>query len=725
MIAEQSTANSLPLRTRPVPTGAFRAFSAQEVEQSIPACFAQQVARTPERIAIQTASQLTFAALDRAANRLANAILKRRGDRAEPVAFLVSHGCPQIVAMFGALKAGKIYVPLGPDHPLARNRVVLEDAQPALLITDNAYRTLAEHLDGGHGCLLSLDDLAMAGNDNDPSLVLAPERPANLIYTSGSTGRPTGALHSHRNVLHAISKYINHHCISADDRMALLYSCAFAGAVADIFSATLSGATLLPFDLKGEGIARLGRWLCEMEITLYQSVPTVFRQFVVTLDGSESLGRLRLIRLGGETVTPRDVGLYRKHFPRGCLLAVSLAATEVLGIRFFFLDHDTPLSGPRVPVGYALEDTEVLILGEDGAPVEPGCVGEIAIRSPYLALGYWRDPARTQATFRADPERPGSRVYRTGDRGLLGPDGCLEHLGRIDQQVKVRGHRVEELCGQRLPHGALLSAPTVEQLACLLIGPYKKLNGSAIVKIGPAGAPPGLFFLHGDFNGGGLYCVGLARHLGNERAFYAVHPHGLSGQLPPASIEEMAADRLRELRRLQPEGPYLLAGHCNGGLVAFEMAHQLRNGGQRVALVAVIAPPPVRVGTSAAPSSPTTSADIQPLQDGSHHARRDEAPVAPSVTAPQSESEWRDCLARAYVQACARYVMQPLLGDVLFVLPRDDLPWNGPPQRWRGAADRVCVEIIPGAHLSMVAPRYLGNLAALLRRHIAQACLAP
>jgi len=259
------------------PTNPYQAFRFEEVEQSIPARFAQQVDREPGKTAVETAQErLTYGELNQAANRLATAILERSGAEAEPVAFLLTHGCPQIVAMFGILKAGKIYVALDPAYPPARSAAVLRDVRPGLLVTDNAHRLLAEQLSAD--CpLVNLDELS-AQSSTDPELALDPGRPATIVYTSGSTGKPSGLVHSHRNLLHATLKYTNNLHISRADRLILLYSCAFAGSVADIFSALLNGATLLPFDLKRQGISNLGSWLAAKDITLYQSVPTVFRQ---------------------------------------------------------------------------------------------------------------------------------------------------------------------------------------------------------------------------------------------------------------------------------------------------------------------------------------------------------------------------------------------------------------------------------------------------------------
>ena len=841
------------------PSNPFRMFLLEEVEQSIPTRFEQQAAGDPGKIAVGTVNQeLTYDELNQAANRLALAILELRGARAEPVAFLLNHGCPQIVAILGILKAGKIYVPLDPSHPQSRNVAVLENALPGLLVTDNANRRKAEGLKPNACQVLNLDDLGSASNIKNPELALAPDRPANIIFTSGSTGTVKGLVHSHRNILHTALKYTNNLHISQEDRMILLYSCTFAGSVADIFSCLLNGATLLPYDLRLQGIAQLSRWLTEKDITLYQSVPTVFRQFVATLSGAERFPHLRLLRLGGEAVTPGDVRLHRKVFPPSSLLAISFAATELLGMRLYFVDHELQISGPRVPVGYALQDTEVRILDTQGAPLGPNCIGEIEVCSPYLALGYWRDAEQTQSAFRPDPERPGWRRLRLGDLGLLRADGCMEFLGRSDFQVKIRGHRVEvaeieaallsldeikeavvvgresatggqrleayvvagkrpaptvsrlritlhellpdymipsafvmvdelpttasgkidrlalpsadtvrpdlsspylqpqdplqllltqiwqdclnvrpvgvcddffelggdsvlamdlvlrteELCGRKVPEGALLTARTVEQLARVLLVRETNPNCPPMIEVQKGNSARRLFFLHGDFNGGGIYCTSLARHIGHDQAFVAVHPHGLSDPRVPATIEEMAADRLRLIREYQPHGPYRLGGHCNGGLVAFEMAQQLVRQGERVEFLAIIAPP---VNVQVGPAQPSfASAGIYFYGVG---IRPQPAPV--DLTG-RSYLERRSDLLTVYENVCAHYVMKRYSGELVIILPQGDLATYGSPQRWAAAATRGQLHVLPGGHVTILTSSYVRGLAKLMRETLAK-----
>jgi acyl carrier protein len=152
---------------------------------------------------------------------------------------------------------------------------------------------------------------------------------------------------------------------------------------------------------------------------------------------------LRLLYCGAEALYKHDVDLYRQHFAPHCILVNSLGATEMKIFRQYFIDHATPMDAGSVPVGYAVQDNEVYIVDDQNTPLGPGEIGEIVVKSRYMAAGYWRQPALTQARFRPDPEGSTARLYYTGDLGLLHADGCLVHLGRRDFQVKIRGHRVE------------------------------------------------------------------------------------------------------------------------------------------------------------------------------------------------------------------------------------------------------------------------------------------
>ncbi|MFS8087174.1 MAG: AMP-binding protein, partial [Acidobacteriota bacterium] len=268
------------------------------------------------------------------------------------------------------------------------------------------------------------------------------DRPAYILYTSGSTGRPKGVIQNHRNVLHFIRVYANNLHINSTDRLTLLSSYCFDASVMDIYGALLNGATLYPIDIKRNGFAGLSEHVSNESITIYHSTPTVYRYFVETLTEPNGFPRLRLIVLGGEEVSRRDVELYGKHFSDDCILVNGLGPTESTVSLQNFIDKRTVDANESVPVGFAVENTEVLLLSDAGKPVE--IQGEIAIKSQHVALGYWRNPEATSAAF-IGPVNDGRawRTYKTGDLGRRLPDGSIRFEGRKDFQIKIRGFRVE------------------------------------------------------------------------------------------------------------------------------------------------------------------------------------------------------------------------------------------------------------------------------------------
>jgi amino acid adenylation domain-containing protein len=452
-------------------TKAFVEFPAEDVERSIPVRFEKMVREHANRMAVRDLSQdLTYDELNRAANRVAHAILQRRGRSEEPIAFLAHQGVPQIVAILGILKAGKMYVPLEPSNPETRIAQVLDDSQTKLLVVDHDSLLRAENLRGNRDWLLSLDEVAAdaAVSDEDLAPWFSADTPASILYTSSSTGPPKGVVQNHRGLLHAVMRYTNAVRLGQDDRLSLLSSCSFAASVPDIFGALLNGAVLLPFPLQDQGAARLADWLSQERVTVYHSVPTVFRHFVETLTGRETFPALRLINLGGEPVHSHDVELVRRHFPAQCLLHVGLGSTETHVVRRLLIANETAIADGPVSVGYATDDMQIKLLNGSGAEVGPGEVGEIAIKSRYLAVGYWRRPDLTEAAFLHDPEGDGSRTLRTGDLGRLHPDGCLEVVGREDSQVKIRGHRIE--LGE--VEAALLALDAVKAAAVVVQGDH-------------------------------------------------------------------------------------------------------------------------------------------------------------------------------------------------------------------------------------------------------------
>ncbi len=426
------------------PTGPFVPFEEDSLQGTIVSRFEAQVKAGPDRLAIRSpTSELTYREVDALATRLAATLLGRRGDIEEPVALVFEHDGPLFAAMLGVLRAGKFYVPLDPSYPSERLRYMLDDAHAAVVVSSHECRPVARELAGVERDVVCLDALDVVVDAEAVTRPIAPEQSALLLYTSGSTGRPKGFVHTHRNVLLDVMNYTNTVHYSAADRFLLVSSCAFADSIRTIYGSLLNGASLLPFDLKRYGIQELSGWLTSQQITIYRSVPTVFRHFVRTLSGAETFDDLRLIVLGGEPVLRRDVELYQRHFPETCILVNRIGTGEALTYGCYFVDQHTTVDGTKVPVGYPFPGKEILLLDGSGREIDGPGVGELVVRSRFMSPGYWRRPDLTAAAFSSVPGESGLRVYRTGDRCERLSDGCLVHLGRQDFQVKIRGHRIE------------------------------------------------------------------------------------------------------------------------------------------------------------------------------------------------------------------------------------------------------------------------------------------
>ena len=420
----------------------FAEFPAADVESSIPARFAAIVARHGARLALAGGGhRFTYAELARRTGVLADALLARLDDREEAVALLLPQGVHVVIAVLAALTAGKIYVVLDPDVPDARLADILDDSQARFVVSTGPFLAQARRLAGEDRAVLDMEAVA----DGAPAPrrpALGPDRGALILYTSGSTGRPKGVLHDHRNILAETRTFANTARIGPGDRFALAHSCSFAASVRSLYPALLDGATLFVYDPITNGIASLARGLVDDGITIWHTLATTFRRACDLLPPDAVLPTLRLLRLGGEPINQDDVARYRTRCPAGCMLLHAMGPTETLVMRMYAVPRDWQGAG-NVPIGHAVADKEVLLLDDSGHEVPPGEIGEIAVRSRYLAVGYWRRPDLTAQAFQPDPRGGPARIYRTGDLGVMLPGDVLVHRGRKDFQVKIRGHRVE------------------------------------------------------------------------------------------------------------------------------------------------------------------------------------------------------------------------------------------------------------------------------------------
>ena len=443
-------------------TDSFIEFRREAIEQSLTAGFERQVLENADRPAVVTPGEtLTYNDLNRIANRIANLILERFGEGQQPVAILTANDATSIAGILGTLKAGKICVPVDVALPVARATSIITDSQANVIVTDGKHVPMAQASGSGTTEIINLNEISPAMSDHNPSVSIAPTDLAHIIYTSGSTNEPKGVNDLHRNVLHHVMVVTNSCRYCTEDRMTLVRAPSSTGGLANVYSALLNGACLFPFDVQNNGVAQLATWLKAYDITVYHSSTTVFRHFVQTLDNNNEFPHLRLVRLGSEQVTKNEFQQFQQHFSPECFLVNALSCTEAITFCQNFLNRNSIVVGEIVPVGYAVPDVEILLLDDARETMESGEAGEIAIRSEFLSPGYWRKPELTRKVFLEPQRHDNRRIYLTGDMGRMNADGCLEHIGRKDFQIKVRGHRVntDEI------EVMLLTVPDIKEVA--------------------------------------------------------------------------------------------------------------------------------------------------------------------------------------------------------------------------------------------------------------------
>ena len=425
------------------PTNDFRVFSNEERKLNIVELFEKQVEKNGENIAISLGqNKVTYNELNCSANIIARNILNysTKGN----VAILFEHGVQMIEAMLGVLKTGKTYIPMDNSYPITRLKYILEDSNATLIITNRNNLKLAESLvENKNIPIVCLEDIDYSISKENVNMIIPSDTIAYIIYTSGSTGNPKGVMHSHMGTVNFVGSYINELHIIEKDRVGLFTSYSHAVAIIDIFASLFRGASVLPYNLKEyENMENLTQWVKEEKITIYHSVPQLFRNFIRKLGENEIVESIRLVLLGGESIYRTDMELFKKHCSKNSFLANVLGASEVLVGTIFFLNTESCDYGYTVPVGYEVEGVKVHLIDKNNKEVLAYQPGEIVYESEFLAKGYCNKPDKTNEVFCKSSNSTGM-LYRSGDIGRRLSSGAIEYLGRKDFQIKIRGYRVE------------------------------------------------------------------------------------------------------------------------------------------------------------------------------------------------------------------------------------------------------------------------------------------
>jgi acyl-coenzyme A synthetase/AMP-(fatty) acid ligase/acyl carrier protein len=391
------------------------------LEKSVWEHFQVQVAAFPTKVAVSDGStQFTYLELEEGARKLWQGLSGL--DPTRPIALLLPNSVYFPMSMLACLAAGIPYLPLEIHTPIDRRKSIMEQAGVQLLM-DEFY--VQNHL--------------KQAIPENPAFQAQPNSVAYILYTSGSTGQPKGVFQSQANLLHDVGQYIESVHLHSSDRLSLLYHPSVNGAIRDIYGSLLCGASLFIRDLKTLGLTGLDEFIIQNKLTIYHSLPTIFRGFLRLTKRRFPL--VRLVYLAGDRIYGSDAELFKTHFSEEAFLYVGIGSTENATIyrQRFLLSKQLPAE-PLLKMGYAVPDRIMELWNEAGHPVETGEAGEIVVRSAHLALGYWNNPELTQSSFE---DLGKERRFKTGDLGRIDEQGQLLFLGRKDRQVKINGYRVE------------------------------------------------------------------------------------------------------------------------------------------------------------------------------------------------------------------------------------------------------------------------------------------
>ncbi|NVJ15426.1 non-ribosomal peptide synthase/polyketide synthase, partial [Myxococcus sp. AM010] len=397
--------------------------------------------RMPETVALAwEGGQLTFAELMARSHVLA-AHLRRLGVGPEVRVGLCARRSPElVVGLLAILEAGGAWVPLEPEAPRERLARILEDAAPAVLLTQRALRDVMPA--ASMPMVLLEDDLGAAAAEPWSSSALA-DNAAYVLFTSGSTGRPKGVLVSHRALARHTAWFIAALKLGTGDRVLQKASAGFDASVPELLATLVSGARLViaPPDAESDTEVLLAA-LERLRVTVLQLVPSQLRVLLAHEDVARASG-LRVLVSGGEALPVELVHQARARLPSTTVIN-AYGPTETTVDATAWLGGDLG-EGPFAPIGRPIANTQAYVLDAQGQPVPVGVPGELFVGGEGLARGYVGRPDLTAERFVPDAfaRAPGARLYRTGDQARWRSGGSLEFLGRVDTQVKVRGHRVE------------------------------------------------------------------------------------------------------------------------------------------------------------------------------------------------------------------------------------------------------------------------------------------
>jgi amino acid adenylation domain-containing protein len=407
--------------------------------------FEEQVKRTPNNIAVVYGNeQLTYAELNQKANQLAYYLQQLGVEPDVLVGICVERSLLMVVGLLGILKAGGAYVPLDPTYPKNRLAFMLEDARVPVLLTQ---QKLVENLPDRESIVICLDkDWERIGeaSENNPVRVATSENLAYVIYTSGSTGKPKGVMITHQGLVNYLTWCMQAYAVAEGCGAPVQSSIAFDATITSLYAPLLVGQRVVLLPEKEEIEALSATLSSNNNFSLVKLTPAHLGLLSQILAPRQEECETRALIIGGEALLGKSLSFWQSYAPNTRLINEYGPTETVVGCCVYEVPPQTSLSG-AVPIGRAIANTQLYVLDPYLKPVPIGVPGELYIGGAGVARGYLNRPELTAEKFIPNPfsDEPEARLYKTGDLARYLPNGNLEYLGRIDNQVKIRSFRIE------------------------------------------------------------------------------------------------------------------------------------------------------------------------------------------------------------------------------------------------------------------------------------------
>lgn len=415
-------------------------------------------AHAPEALALDDgAERISYATLLDRVRRLAAAVA-RAAPPGGAVAVATPVGALQAICLLAVVGSGRVAAAIDLHAPPQRRAALLEASGAAAVLVDAAA---GEVLPESGTRLVDARALSHEGGAPGPLPATDPDAPAVILLTSGSTGEPKGIVNSQAALTQRALVHVAASHIGRRDRLAPLSAPSSIAGLREVLAGLVTGAAVHLVDPRGHEARHTLARLAAVRPTVVYAVPTLIRALCRLPEARRAFSALRVLRLGGEAIHWADIARLRPHLPASACVMAAYSSTETVGAHWFVPPGAKP-DAPTVPAGHVAPGSRFCILGEDG---RAGAEGELVMRGRYVALGHWQQGRCVPGPMARDPDDPRARIFRTGDRARLLPDGRLALLGRLDGMAKIAGQRVEP----REIEATMRAWPDVDDAAVIVV----------------------------------------------------------------------------------------------------------------------------------------------------------------------------------------------------------------------------------------------------------------